>query len=130
MVRARRTAVPVLVLAVLVALPALLAGCSSAGGEDEERLTAQRENYCTQLGAWQRARNAARTDTSDSAGDDEAGTVARDAFLAMRPLQDETVGRGRTLAEATVAAMENRDSEAEQRIVEYCADAGFETLTR
>ncbi|PSM45370.1 hypothetical protein C6Y14_01455 [Streptomyces dioscori] len=117
-------------MAVLVALPALLAGCSSAGGEDEERLTAQRENYCTQLGAWQRARNAARTDTSDSAGDDEAGTVARDAFLAMRPLQDETVGRGRTLAEATVAAMENRDSEAEQRIVEYCADAGFETLTR
>ncbi|MFH8462586.1 hypothetical protein [Streptomyces sp. NPDC017991] len=127
MVRAHRAAVPVLVLLPLLAL---LAGCSSSDGRDEERLTAQRENYCTQLGAWQRARDTARTDTSDQAGDDEAGTVARDAFLAMRPLQDETVGQGRTLAEATVAAMNNSDSEAEQRIVEYCADMGFETLTR
>ncbi|MET9561714.1 hypothetical protein [Streptomyces tauricus] len=86
MVRVQRTAVPVVVLL------ALLAGCSSTDGEDEERLTAQRENYCTQLGAWQKARNAASTDAADAAGDDEAGTVARDAFLAMRPLKDESVG--------------------------------------
>ncbi|UPZ26792.1 hypothetical protein MUK60_02590 [Streptomyces sp. LRE541] len=127
MVRVQRTAVPVVVLL------ALLAGCSSTDGEDEERLTAQRENYCTQLGAWQKARNAASTDAADaadSAGDDEAGTVARDAFLAMRPLKDESVGQGRTLAEATVAAMSNSDSEAEQRVVEYCGDMAFETLTR
>ncbi|MCW8096345.1 hypothetical protein [Streptomyces tauricus] len=127
MVRVQRTAVPVLVLL------ALLAGCSSTDGEDEERLTVQRENYCTQLGAWQKARNAASTDTADSAdsaGDDEVGTVARDAFVAMRPLKDESVGQGRTLAEATVAAMSNSDSEAERRVVEYCGDMGFETLTR
>ncbi len=125
--RVQRTAVPVVVLL------ALLAGCSSTDGEDEERLTAQRENYCTQLGAWQKARNAASADAADAAdaaGDDEAGTVARDAFLAMRPLKDEPVGQGRTLAEATVAAMSNSDSEAEQRVVEYCGDMGFETLTR
>ncbi|MFE1794843.1 hypothetical protein ACFW9L_01610 [Streptomyces sp. NPDC059517] len=133
MVRAHRAAVTVPVLAALMALMALMAGCSSSDGEDEKRLTAQRENYCTQLGAWQSARNAARTDASDSAdpsGDDEIGTVARDAFLAMRPLKEESLGQGRTLAEATVAAMSNSDSEAEQRLVEYCGDAGFETLTR
>ncbi|WP_326600986.1 hypothetical protein [Streptomyces sp. NBC_01800] len=114
----------------VLALVAVAAGCSSSEGKDEERLTAQRENYCTQLGTWQKARNAAGTDTPESSGYDEVGAVAQDAFLAMRPLRDETVGGGRTLAEATVAAMNNSDSEAEGRIVQYCGDVGFETLTR
>ncbi|CAM5649090.1 hypothetical protein [Streptomyces atroolivaceus] len=48
----------------------------------------------------------------------------------MRPLRDETVGGGRTLGEATAAAMNDGDSEAEGRVVQYCGDAGFETLTR
>ncbi|MGC5005298.1 hypothetical protein [Streptomyces sp. DT203] len=124
MVRVLKAIVPVL------ALVTVAAGCSSSEAKDEERLTAQRENYCTQLGAWQKARNAAGTDTPESSGYDEVGAVAQDAFLAMRPLRDETVGGGRTLAEATVAAMNNSDSEAEGRIVQYCGDVGFETLTR
>lgn len=124
MVRVLKAVVPVL------ALVAVTAGCSSSEGKDEQRLTAQRENYCTQLGAWQKARNAAGTDTPESSGYDEVGAVAQDAFLAMRPLRDETVGGGRTLAEATVAAMSNSDSEAEGRVVQYCGDVGFETLTR
>jgi hypothetical protein len=93
----------------VLALVAVAARCSSSEGKDEERLTAQRENYCTQLGTWQKARNAAGTDTPESSGYDEVGAVAQDAFLAMRPLRDETVGGGRTLAEATVAAMNNID---------------------
>ncbi|WP_329157001.1 hypothetical protein OHB49_00650 [Streptomyces sp. NBC_01717] len=117
------------VVAVL-ALVAVAAGCSSSEGEDEERLTAQRENYCTQLGAWQKARNAAATDTPESSGYDVVGAVTQDAFLAMRPLRDEPVGGGRTLAEATVAAMKNSDSEAEGRVVQYCGGVGFEALTR
>lgn len=117
-------------MVLVLALAAVTAGCSSSEGEDEQRLTGLRENYCTQLGAWQKARNAAGADTSDSSGYDEVGAVAQDAFLAMRPLRDETVGEGRTLAEATVAAMNKGDSEAEGRVVRYCADAGFETLTR
>lgn len=121
--RVLKAVVPVL------ALVAVAAGCSSSEGRDAERLTAQRENYCTQLGAWQEARNAAGTDTPKS-GYDDVGAVAQDAFLAMRPLRDEPVGGGRTLAEATVAAMNNRDSEAEGRVVQYCGDVGFETLTR
>ncbi|WP_245235233.1 hypothetical protein [Streptomyces violaceorubidus] len=114
----------------VLALVAVTAGCSSSKGEDEQQLTAQRENYCTQLGAWQKARNAAGTDTPESSGYDQVGAVAQVAFLAMRPLRDETVGGGRTLAEATVAAMNNSDSEAEGRVVQYCDDVGFETLTR
>ncbi|WP_437061141.1 hypothetical protein [Streptomyces sp. enrichment culture] len=114
----------------VLALVAVTAGCSSSEDGDEQRLTAQRDNYCTQLGAWQKARNAAGTGTPESSGYDEVGAVAQDAFLAMRPLRDETVGGGRTLAEATVAAMNNSDSEAERRVVQYCDDVGFETLTR
>ncbi|GHI99703.1 lipoprotein [Streptomyces olivaceus] len=123
MLRVLKAVVPVLALVVT-------AGCSSSEGGDEQRLTAQRENYCTQLGAWQKARNAAGTGTPESSGYDEVGAVAQDAFLAVRPLRDETVDGGRTLAEATVAAMNNSDSEAERRVVQYCDDAGFETLTR
>ncbi|MFE6038572.1 hypothetical protein [Streptomyces sp. NPDC056452] len=124
MVRVMKAVVPV------IALVAVAAGCSSSEGKDEQRLTELRENYCTQLGTWQKARNAADTETPDPSGFDEVGAVAQDAFLAMRPLQDETVGGGRTLAEATVAAMKNNDSEAEGRVVQYCGDSGFETLTR
>ncbi|MEV0024517.1 hypothetical protein AB0H45_20280 [Streptomyces atroolivaceus] len=119
-----RTVVPVL------ALVAVVAGCASSEGTDGRRLTEQRKNYCTQLGAWQKARNAARTEPPDQSGYDEVGAVAQDAFLAMRPLRDETVGGGRTLGEATAAAMNDGDSEAEGRVVQYCGDAGFETLTR
>ncbi|MEV4972177.1 hypothetical protein [Streptomyces scopuliridis] len=111
-------------------LVAVAAGCSSSESKDEQRLTEQRENYCTQLGTWQKARNTADTDTPESSGYDEVGALAQDAFLAMRPLRDETVGGGRTLGEATAAAMNNGDSEAEGRVVKYCGDAGFETLTR
>ncbi|WLQ45335.1 hypothetical protein P8A22_16820 [Streptomyces laculatispora] len=110
------------------------AGCSSYNGKSERQLTEQRENYCTQLGAWQKARNAADTSTDsdapESSGYDEVGAVAEDAFLAMQPLRDEAVGGGRTLGEATAAAMKNSDSEAEGRVVEYCGDSGYETLTR
>ncbi|MFD3610692.1 hypothetical protein ACFWXA_21895 [Streptomyces atroolivaceus] len=119
-----RTVVPVL------ALVAVAAGCASSEGTDGRWLTEQRENYCTQLGTWQKARNAARTEPPDPSGYDEVGAVAQDAFLAMRPLRDETVGGGRTLGEATAAAMNDGDSEAEGRVVRYCGDAGFETLTR
>ncbi|WP_413758719.1 hypothetical protein [Streptomyces sp. MMBL 11-3] len=124
MVRVFKVIVPVVVLM------AMTAGCSSASDEDEEGLTAQRENYCLQLGTWQKARNAARTDTSSSTEGDETETVARDALLAVQPLRDETVSQGRTLAEATQAALNDGNTAAEQRLVRYCDDAGFETLTR
>ncbi|WP_405700010.1 hypothetical protein OG209_17780 [Streptomyces sp. NBC_01383] len=128
--RVLRTVFPVL------ALVAMSAGCSSSNGKSEQQLTEQREGYCTQLGAWQKARNAADSDTStdsdapESPGYDEVGAVAEDALLAMQPLRDEAVGGGRTLGEATAAAMKNGDSEAEGRVVEYCGDSGYETLTR
>lgn len=117
MVRVLKAVVPVIALVT----ETVTVGCSSSEGKDEQRLTAQRENYCTQLRTWQKARNEAGTDTLESSGYDEVEAVAQDAFLAMRPLRDETVGGGRTLAEATVAAMKNSDSEAEGRVVQACS---------
>ncbi|MFF5897001.1 hypothetical protein ACFY8O_13835 [Streptomyces argenteolus] len=122
----RKAVVP----ALAVAWAVLVAGCSSSDGADEERLTRQRENYCAQLGTWQQARNAARSEPSDESEYDEVGALAEDAYIAMRPLRKETVDGGRALGEATVAAMRDSDSEAEGRVVDYCADSGFETLTR
>ncbi|WP_327111605.1 hypothetical protein OG206_02265 [Streptomyces sp. NBC_01341] len=124
MTRAFRTAVPTL------ALVATVVGCSSPAGGDEQWLTEQRKNYCTQLGTWQKARNAAGTEAPTASGFDEVGATAQDTFLAMRALRDEPVGGGRTLGEATAAAMNSSDSEAEGRVVTYCGDAGFETLLR
>ncbi|MFJ6636773.1 hypothetical protein ACIQMR_36240 [Streptomyces sp. NPDC091376] len=124
MVRILKAVLPALVLVTV-------AGCSSSADTDEQRLSEQRKNYCMQLGTWQKARNAASSDTLDSsAAYDEVGGTAQDALVAMQPLRDETVGAGRTLGEATAAAMNAAEPEAEGLVVKYCADAGFETLTR
>ncbi|NEC64551.1 hypothetical protein G3I41_07830 [Streptomyces sp. SID9727] len=111
----------------VLALVAAVAGCSSDAGASEQQLTDWRENYCQQLGAWQRAHDE---ESPDAAGDEEAGAIASDVFAAMQPLTDEPVGAGRTLAEATAAAMNSDESEALGLIVTYCGDNGFETLTR
>lgn len=117
-------------LVTALALVAAGAGCSSSAAGDEQWLTEQRKNYCTQLGTWQRARHAEDTEDPAASGFDEVEATAQDAFLAMRALKDEPVGGGRTLGEATGAAMHHGDSEAEGRVVTYCDDAGFETLMR
>lgn len=119
----------VVVLALLAA-----AGCSSSeGGEDEQLLTEQRGNYCLKLGTWQKARNARGTSTSESPTAETAAAekaAAEDTFLATRPLREESVSGGRTLGEETVWAITDGDAKAEGRLVQYCADSGFETLTR
>lgn len=127
MVRLVRAIVPVLALLVGAA------GCSSGDGGSEQRRTEQRESYCTQLGAWQDARadeedaEAEGAEAAGASGYDMAGAVADDVFLMMEPLRDESVGGGRTLAEATVAALKSNDLGAGGLIVRYCQDNGFET---
>lgn len=126
-VRLIRTTVPVLALLVGTA------GCSSGDGGSEQRLTEQRESYCTQLGAWQDAQEeekdaeAEDAEAEGASGYDMVGAVADDVFLMMEPLRDESVGGGRTLAEATVAALKSNDLGAGGLIVRYCQDNGFET---
>ncbi|WP_328950141.1 hypothetical protein OG778_21370 [Streptomyces sp. NBC_00184] len=126
MVRLIRTLVPVL------ALVAVTAGCSSGDGKSEARLTEQRESYCTQLGAWQDARaeeadaEKEGAEADGASGYDMVGAVADDVFLAMDPLRDEALDGGRTLAEATVAALKSNDRGAGGLIVRYCQDNGFE----
>ncbi|MFE2977939.1 hypothetical protein [Streptomyces sp. NPDC059258] len=68
----------------VVALVVLGTGCSSAQGQDDQRLTERRENYCTQLGGWQKARNAAREDTPDPDEYDEVGAAVQNTLLAIR----------------------------------------------
>ncbi|MER5629879.1 hypothetical protein CP967_22740 [Streptomyces nitrosporeus] len=128
--RVRQAVLPVLALLVLTT-----AGCSSSGDEDgdgdDQRLTGLRETYCRELGMWQRVRNSADTVTPDPSAYDEAGDVAQDVLRAMRPLREESVhGGATTLGEATARTVGNSDGEAEGSVVRYCADAGFETLTR
>lgn len=125
--RMLKVVVPVLAL---VAVAVAAVGCSSSEGKDEQWLAGLRENYCLQLGMWQKARNAEGTDTPESPAYEEAGIVAQDVFLAMRPLRDESVSEGRTLGEETVLAINNSDGNAEAHVVQYCGDVGFETLTR
>ncbi|WGP11786.1 MULTISPECIES: hypothetical protein [Streptomyces] len=124
MARILRAALPV------VALVVLGTGCSAASGQDEQRLSERRENYCTQLGSWQKTRNAAEEDPPDPNEYDEVGAAAEDVLLAVRPLRDEPAGHGRSLGEATAAATGNSDPEAEGLAVNYCGEVGFETLTR
>ncbi|MEW2471344.1 hypothetical protein AB0919_41170 [Streptomyces sp. NPDC046994] len=125
-----KAVVPVLALVAVAVAVAVAAGCSSSEGKDEQRLTGLRENYCMQLGRWQNARNAMGTATPESPAYEEAGLVAQDALLAMRPLRDETVSGGRTLGEETMLAINNGDGYAEAQVVQYCDNVGFETLTR
>ncbi|MFJ5109953.1 hypothetical protein ACIQAD_04760 [Streptomyces sp. NPDC088551] len=124
--RTLKAIVPVLALVAV----AVAVGCSASDDGDEQRLNGLRENYCLQLGMWQKARNAEGSVTPESPAYGEAALVAEDAVHAMRPLRDEAVSGGGTLGETTVLAINNGDGNAEARAVQYCADVGFETLTR
>ncbi|MFF4243360.1 hypothetical protein ACFYY2_02665 [Streptomyces sp. NPDC001822] len=123
MVRAFGAVIPVL------ALVATAAGCSSSTGGDEQWLAEQQGTYCSRLGTWQKAENAG-TQAPTPSGFDEVGAMAQDVLLAMHALRDEPVGGGRTLGEATAAAMNGSDPEAVERLVTYCEDANFETPPR
>ncbi|MEU9731780.1 hypothetical protein [Streptomyces sp. NPDC048002] len=107
-----------------------MAGCSSDDGTDEELLTELRKSYCQQLGVWQRARDAAAAATAGSPEQEEAESAAQGALLAMHPLRDEDVSGGQSLGEETALAISNGDGNAEGHVVQYCGEAGFETLTR
>ncbi|CAM5596417.1 hypothetical protein [Streptomyces viridochromogenes] len=121
-------------IAGVVAVAVLMGGCSSddtggsggSGGSEFDR--AWQENYCRQLGAWQRVRNSAE----DGAGSDaaeEAGDALVTAARRLSSASYEGAGDGATMLDVTVAALRG-DGAAEGRAVEYCATAGFETLTR
>ncbi|MGV9641845.1 hypothetical protein [Streptomyces sp. NPDC003514] len=135
-------------MAGVVAVAVLMGGCSSgdsddsvdygdtggSGGTDEsggsEFDRAWQENYCRQLGAWQRVRNSAE----DGAGSDaaeEAGAAGAVVTAARRlsSTSYEGAGDGATMLDITVAALRG-DGAAEGQAVEYCGTAGFESLMR
>ncbi|MGW7663774.1 hypothetical protein [Streptomyces sp. NPDC054756] len=133
----------------MVAVAVLMGGCSSgdsddpvdygdtggsggsgeAGGSEFDR--AWQENYCRQLGAWQRVRNSAEDDGAGSDAAEEAGAAGA-VITAARRLSSasyEGAGDGATMLDITVAALRG-DGAAEGQAVEYCATAGFESLMR
>lgn len=111
----------------VLALGVFAAGCSS--GPDDRTLADRRQNYCTQLGQWQREMNEEAAEEPDPTGYDEVAGQAENVLDAMRPLRDEPVGGGRTLGEATAAAVRGEDG-AGGLIAGYCDKNGFETLMR
>ncbi|WP_031014025.1 hypothetical protein [Streptomyces sp. NRRL F-5727] len=121
--RVHRIVVPVL------AVMAVATGCSSSeDGADRQRSTESRQLYCTALGVWQDASRAEGAKTPDSAAYQKIGPAAENVYAATRPLRDEHVTGGRTLAEETSLAVRLGDVEAEGRVSDYCQAAGFETL--
>ncbi|KUL74147.1 MULTISPECIES: hypothetical protein [unclassified Streptomyces] len=121
-------------IAGVVAVAVLMVGCSSddsgdtgdTGGSEFDR--AWQENYCRQLGAWQRVRNSAEHGAGSDAAE-EAGDAVVTAARRLSSASYEGAGDGATMLDVTVAALRG-DGAAEGRAVEYCATAGFETLTR
>ncbi|WP_432187277.1 hypothetical protein [Streptomyces sp. Tue6028] len=113
----------------------LLTSCSSDDpAQDKER----QRTYCSRLGAWQEARDAAAgnatgVDESDAQGSDAPGTddasIAGDlAVASSRVLNREKLDRtGSHILDDTVLAV-GGDPAAESRAVSYCDDSGFETM--
>ncbi|KAB2975924.1 hypothetical protein F8R89_30385 [Streptomyces sp. SS1-1] len=135
-------------MAGVVAVAVLMGGCSSgdsdgsgdyggsggsggsgeAGGSEFDR--AWQENYCRQLGAWQRVRNSAEDGAgSDAAEEAEAAGAVVTAARRLSSASYEGAGDGATMLDITVAAMRG-DGAAEGQAVEYCGTAGFESLMR
>ncbi|MFD7389759.1 hypothetical protein ACFV46_14965 [Streptomyces sp. NPDC059852] len=124
-------------IAGVVAVAVLMGGCSSGdsvghggsgdyGGSEFDR--SWTENYCRALGAWQRVRNSAEDGAASDAAEEAGGAVVT-AVRRLPSASYEGAGDAPSMLDVTVAALRG-DTAAEGRAVDYCATAGFETLTR
>ncbi|MGP2436321.1 hypothetical protein [Streptomyces sp. JW3] len=101
-------------MAVLVA--GVLGGCS---GPDPEQVANWRETFCTRLGAWQEARDAA---------EGGAANAGRAVVAAAKVLDREGLDQdGSHVLIDTALAVEG-DLGAAGRAASYCDGVGFETL--
>lgn len=130
----RRVAGAVVVAAVVAGM---VSGCSSDGSDGfgdsgdsgaSEVDRAWQENYCRELGSWQRARNSATEEGADGeAVPDEDAVVS--AARQLPSAAYEGAGDDGSMLDVTVMAVRG-DTNAEGEAVAYCSAAGFETLTR
>ena len=119
--------------ATAVVVASLMSSCSS---DDSEQAKEWQRNYCTELGAWQRARNVT-TGSVDANGQNvqspESGNAEVEGYAvisAAKLLDSKGLDRvGSHILDDTAMAV-GGDTDAERRAVSYCDDSGFETLTR
>lgn len=130
----RRVAGAVVVAAVVAGL---VSGCSSDGSDGfgdsgdsgaSEMDRAWQENYCRELGSWQRARNSATEEGAESDAVPDGDAVVS-AARQLPSAAYEGAGDDGSMLEVTVMAVRG-DTNAEGEAVAYCSAAGFETLTR
>ncbi|MFK0125019.1 hypothetical protein ACIQSP_17095 [Streptomyces nigra] len=127
----RRVAGAVVVAAVVAGM---VSGCSSDGSGDSgdsgasEVDRAWQENYCRELGSWQRARNSATEEGAESDALPDGDAVVS-AARQLPSAAYEGAGDDGSMLDVTVMAVRG-DTNAEGEAVAYCAAAGFETLTR
>ncbi|MGV9573247.1 hypothetical protein ACWDRX_28940, partial [Streptomyces nigra] len=130
----RRVAGAVVVAAVVAGM---VSGCSSDGSDDSgasgdsgasEVDRAWQENYCRELGSWQRARNSATEEGAESDAVPDGDAVVS-AARQLPSAAYEGAGDDGSMLDVTVMAVRG-DTNAEGEAVAYCAAAGFETLTR
>ena len=116
-------------------MPALAAvvlmGVLAACGEQEpdpERVAALREDYCTNLAAWQRLTHAPPAKGYDDA---PAPTAAAVVISAAKVIDREHLDHeGSHILEDTSQAVSHNDQYAEGRVSAYCSAVGFETLMK
>ncbi|MBQ0995231.1 hypothetical protein [Streptomyces sp. RK62] len=120
-----------------VVVAALVSGCSSDGSDGfgdsgdsgaSEMDRAWQENYCRELGSWQRARNSATEEGAESDAVPDGDAVVS-AARQLPSAAYEGAGDDGSMLDVTVMAVRG-DTHAEGEAVAYCAAAGFETLTR
>ncbi|MFJ3655849.1 hypothetical protein ACIPPR_21400 [Streptomyces nigra] len=130
----RRVAGAVVVAAVVAGM---VSGCSSDGSDDSgasgdsgasEVDRAWQENYCRELGSWQRARNSATEEGAESDAVPDGDAVVS-AARQLPSAAYEGAGDDGSMLDVTVMAVRG-DTNAEGEAVAYCSAAGFETLTR
>ena len=116
---------------------ALVSGCSSDGSDGfgdsgdsgaSEMDRAWQENYCRELGSWQRARNSATEEGAESDAVPDGDAVVS-AARQLPSAAYEGAGDDGSMLDVTVMAVRG-DTNAEGEAVAYCSAAGFETLTR
>lgn len=115
----------------------LVGGCSSDGSDGfgdsgdsgaSEMDRAWQENYCRELGSWQRARNSATEEGAESDAVPDGDAVVS-AARQLPSAAYEGAGDDGSMLDVTVMAVRG-DTNAEGEAVAYCSAAGFETLTR
>ncbi|MFF8808318.1 hypothetical protein [Streptomyces omiyaensis] len=107
-------------------LAAVLSACGEQG-PDPERVASWREDYCSDLAAWQRITH----DPPVKGYGNEPVLTAAAVISAAKVIDREHLDHeGSHILNDTARAVSHQDREAEKRVSAYCDAVGFETLMK